>query len=166
METRFAIEESTRCASEYVWAYSVAKQVGEPSPATNYMPEPPVECYEIRALGEPVGRGPFGPVHPVLGVAYLVIDKRGRAELDFLYVYPQYRGRGVAKRLVEQAIEFARGKGAKTMLCIIFREDVREKLRERLGLEVDVNPEASRRIAMSLGFKEIEDDAFVLELGR
>ncbi len=87
----------------------------------------PVGCVAIRPLGDLTAHGLGSPAD---GVA--------RAELKRLYVRPEARGRGLARALTLEGIDFARGAGYGAI-----RLDTLPTMREAIGLYT------------SLGFREI-----------
>jgi GNAT superfamily N-acetyltransferase len=83
---------------------------------------------------------------PVLGFATMTIDEHGEPDLDDLFVDPRFRRRGVARRLVLDAVRTARAAG-------------------HAHLFVTANPHALA-FYIAVGFVEIGQTSTELGLGR
>ena len=86
-------------------------------------------CWIAEMDGEPVGS------------VFVVKDTKTTAKLRLLIVDPKARGRGLGKRLVEEAIRFAREKGYR-----------------RLALWTQSNLAAARGIYRAAGFRKVKEE--------
>ena len=75
---------------------------------------------ELREDGE-LWVAECGPT--LVGFATVRVAEDDRAEIPHLYVRPSHRGRGIGQRLVEAAIQWARGKGRKWIRAIAVTEN-------------------------------------------
>ena len=88
--------------------------------------EPDFRCLAVLADGD----------KPVGYVTILPREDSGALDIGPLYVGTQYRGRGLGRRLMEGALDYARGEGVKKIHTATWGENRRvQRLFESLGFE-------------------------------
>jgi len=96
----------------------------------------------LRAIPEILGADPgfrcFAALEdgdkPVGYVTVFPHDDSGALDIGPLYVRAQYRGRGLGRRLMERALEYARGNDAQEIYTATWGENIRvQRLFESLG---------------------------------
>lgn len=71
-----------------------------------------------------------------MGVVDMEVDATGALELHRLYVDPATKGAGVAQTLMDEALAWARGKGAKAMYLSVWENNARaQAFYRRYGFE-------------------------------
>ncbi len=84
--------------------------------------------------------GVFTPENKLVGIAGFFIEKNfkstHRGVLFSVYVQPEYRGLGLAKKLVEAVLDFAKSQVEQVHLTVTVGNDGAKKIYESLGFEL------------------------------
>lgn len=139
-------QRNDECLAEYEDARIKAKAIARMLGLKLVGPEPPraYRCYTLWAYhrGARVG---------FLDLVYTYDDI---AIIQLVYVHPDFRGKGVATKLVEHAIRSAKMRKMRKIRAVVLDEHPL----------LDVTPEAMRRVLEKLGFRHVGNDVYELEL--